>query len=152
MKYFWGILTFLIVLSAACKKEKKGPDNPPPDNTPKISERMMNITANEWIIYKFVLGGTDFWLVPGVIDACNKDNTYRFYRDSVLTTYENTNICSGNTDSTRSNWEFVDNEKKVMATIFNITDTADILLLNTTNMNLSFDYGGQPGTVYFKKK
>lgn len=140
------------LLMVSCKKETPEKPDDKTTNTPVINYEMLRISKPNWIIYKFELGGFDYWSIPGVIDACNKDNTYHFYTDSTLTTYENDNVCTGSTDSTRSTWQFLDNNKKIEATLLGITDTADILLLTDSTMNLSFDYNEQPAKVYFKKK
>ncbi|MES2617051.1 MAG: hypothetical protein V4613_04180 [Bacteroidota bacterium] len=140
------------LIVASCKKEQPVKPDDQTTTQPVINYEMLRITKPYWTIYKFVLGGIDYWSIPGIIDACNKDNTYRFYKDSVLTTYENDNVCTGSTDSSRTNWKFLNNNKKIEATLLGTTDTADILLLTDSTMDLSIDYNGQPAKIYFKKK
>ena len=112
---------------------------------------MKRITSHDWIMYKVTLGGLNMW-DAGVIQSCQKDDSYKFYKDSVLMTYENANVCSGNSDSTESSWQFFDGRKKLVGTILGSTDTADILLLDDLNLNVQVDYSGSPAVIYFKKK
>jgi len=113
---------------------------------------MKRLTQWKWLIYKVEVGGVDFWKLPGVIESCTKDNTYKFYKDSVLTQYENTEVCSGAPDSTRSEWQFLDGRKKIMATLFGLSDTANVVSLGDSTMQLGINYQGSDALIYFKKK
>lgn len=144
-------LVLFVVLSTAlfaCKKKTEDSvNNPAP--APEDLE-MKRITSHDWIMYKVTLGGLNMW-DAGVIQSCQKDDSYKFYKDSVLMTYENANVCSGNSDSTESSWQFFDGRKKLVGTILGSTDTADILLLDDLNLNVQVDYSGSPAVIYFKK-
>jgi hypothetical protein len=85
-----------------------------------------------------------------MIEDCQKDDTYRFYRDSTLMVYDNTDKCSGGTDSTDSEWQFFDGRKKLIGTILGTTDTANVLVLDPSSMILGIDFDGSPLKVYFK--
>lgn len=144
----------LFLTYAACKKENNVQPLPGTNVTPivPVDHEMIRITRSEWLIYKVDANGTDVWQIPGIIETCTKDDTYRFYKDSILTSYENSNICSGRADSTRSNWQFIDGRKKLSATLLGGNDTADIVLLTDTTMNLLLNYNGTDATIFFKKK
>jgi hypothetical protein len=88
----------------------------------------------------------DFALQP-----CQKDNTYRFYKDSTLMLYENADICSGEPDSSSSYWYFYDGNKKLIGNIVGTNDTAGIVTLTATELKLSINYSGNPAIIYFKK-
>lgn len=148
MKKEWlAIVLLLFVFS--CKKKDKGDDGP---GTPAQDIEMQRITRWKWLVYKVDVGGVDFWKLPGVIESCTKDNTYRFYRDSVLTQFENSEVCSGATDSSQSEWRFIDGRKKVMATLFGLSDTANVVSLGDSTMQLGINYQGSDAVIYFKKK
>lgn len=145
MKYILGLFCLLFLLNA-CKKETIIET----DKQPPVDVEMNRITANPWIVYKVTMGGTDIWNL-GLIPSCQKDDTYKFSKDSTMTQYENAEICSGGTDSTISKWSFYDGRKKVIGSVLGINDTATILDLQDASMNLLVDYNGNPVTVYFKK-
>lgn len=145
MKYLFSVIVLVFLLNA-CKKEIIIET----DNQPPVDTEMNRITANPWIVYKVTLGGTDIWNL-GLIPSCQKDDTYKFRRDSSLTQYENKDICAGGIDSTESTWTFYEGRKKIIGSVLGIDDTATILDLQATTMNLLVDYNGSPVTVYFKK-
>ncbi|MBL7835918.1 MAG: hypothetical protein JNM67_00230 [Bacteroidetes bacterium] len=140
------IFTCLTLTLLACKKTEEEPKVTP---VPEDIE-MKRITSAPWLMYKATANSLNIWDV-GVIEPCQKDDTYKFYKDSSLMQYENANICSGNTDSTESYWSFYEGRKKLIGTILNITDTAEILLLDDNFMNVKIDYEGSPVVLYFKK-
>lgn len=141
-------MALLAVGIYACKKETETPQtNDPP--APTVDIDLKNISAKPWVMYKAELAGINIWN-SGMIPDCQKDDLYRFYKDSTLMTYENTKKCSGNTDSTESSWMFYNNKKQIIGTILGIEDTADVVTLNETTLNLSIDYQGSPVKLYFK--
>jgi hypothetical protein len=141
------IFTFLTLAAIGCKKTV---EEPQVTQIPEDIE-MKRITSAPWLMYKATANGLNIWDV-GVIESCQKDDTYKFYKDSSLMQYENANICSGNTDSTESSWSFYEGRKKLIGTILNITDTAEIVLLDDNFLNVKLDYEGSPVVIYFKKK
>lgn len=146
MKTLSGFALILLLSTYGCKKETEAPPGPP---AVKVDREMNLITASEWIIYKAEVSGINVWDL--LIEACQKDDTYRFYADSTLTTYENTTVCSGNADSTQSFWSFYDGRKKLIGTVLGLSDTAEILTLTETDMKLNVDYDGSPALIYFRK-
>lgn len=145
------VFTFILVAAiASCKKEKEEPEK---KEDPKQEDlEMKRITKHQWIVYRVEVGGTDFWNFPGAFQTCQKDDSYRFYKDSTLMQYENTTFCSGGKDSTASSWQFYDGRKKLIGTLLGITDTVGIISLEDTTMQLLADYQGNPATIFFKKK
>jgi hypothetical protein len=142
------LLISTIALLYSCKKEKSDDDI---TDTNVLSEVELNrISAFPWLIYKVEISGADIWNL-GLIPDCQKDDTYRFYKDSTLMSFENDDVCSGGMDSTASQWQFYDGKKKIIATIFGLKDTAEVKKLDDLNMHLSMDYEGSPALIYFKK-
>jgi len=144
---FLSLLAFLAF--EACKK-KDDPVVEPPKSTADVE--MNRITKHQWTIYQLTVGGTDLWNFPGAFPSCQKDDSYRFYRDSTLMQYENSNVCSGNPDSTATSWRFYEGRKKIIGTILGLTDTVGVVSLEDSLMQLSVDYQGNPALIYFKKK
>lgn len=129
-----------------CKKKV------PTDEQPREDVEMRRISQHTWEVYRVMVSGTDVWNIPQIIKECQKDDTYRFYRDSVLTHYENTDICSGGTDSARNSWRFIEGRRKIIATLLNMTDTGEIISLDETEMQLGVTLMDNPSVVYFRKK
>ncbi len=144
------ISAIIIALAYSCKK-KVEPPKTPENFTPAVDSIMLKLTAHQWEIYDVKTSGTSVWNFPGVIQKCLKDDSYRFYKDSLLVSYENTLKC-GTDDSTTSDWQFIDGRKKVKATILNLTDTADIISLSNDKMQLALEYNGSPAEIYFRKR
>ncbi len=142
------VVTLLLTLVLGCKKTIEQPAE-----EKKVTEdiEMKRITAFPWVIYKVTLGGTNIWDL-GLIESCTKDDSYKFYKDSTMTQYENAEVCSGGQDSTKNTWYFYDNKAKLIGTLLGITDTATVLSLQETEMSLLVNYNGNPVNVYFKKK
>lgn len=140
------IFGLLAVGFFACKKE-----DPQPGSNDVVEDiPMKRLTSFPWLVYKATLNGNNIWNL-GLIDACQKDDTYKFNRDSSLINFENTNVCSGNPDSTMTDWRFYQGRDKLIATMLGITDTALILALDTADMQLQVNYQGSPVILFFKK-
>ena len=144
----------LIALTAicalyACKKETDTPSNN--NNTTVIPEDqdMKKITAKPWLIYKAESNGINVWNL-GAVEKCQKDDTYKFFKDSVLRQYDNVDKCSGTTDSTDNEWYFYNNKKQLVGYILGLQDTADIVSLTETELTVSLDYNGMPLKIFFK--
>ncbi len=144
-----GLIVFLIF---SCKKSKDTVTPVVPETVIPVDYEMIRICKPEWLIYKVDVGGTDFWQIPGIFQTCMKDDTYRFYRDSVLTTFENKNICTGNSDSIHSRWNFMDGRKKIEGIFLGNRDTADVVKLTDSTMQLYVNYMGNDANIFFKKK
>lgn len=143
----------LIVITAicalyACKKETETPSNTNNTVIPEDLE-MKKITAKPWLIYKAESNGVNVWNL-GAVEKCQKDDTYRFYKDSLLKQYDNIDKCSGTTDSTDSEWYFYNNKKQLVGSILGLQDTVDIVTLSETELTVSLDYDGMPLKIFFK--
>ena len=151
MKYLALYSVAACALLFACKKEKEDIKDEQ-QQQPVEDIDLKRITAHQWIVYKLEAGSLNVWDFPGLIEACLKDDSYRFYKDSTLTQYENAKVCSNGKDSTVNNWQFYDNKKKLIGTMLGITDTVDIISLQDTSMQFSLEYDGTPAMIYFRKK
>lgn len=147
MKTLFSIFIFSVIIFAACKKTED--EKPQVNNTPTSDIEMNRICANPWKAYQVDVNNMNIWDL--LIEACQKDDTYKFNRDSSLIHYENTDVCSGMPDSSSSQWTFYEGRKKLIGTILGITDTAEIVTLQDNEMKLSVDYNGMPALIYFKK-
>lgn len=110
---------------------------------------LKRITSAPWKIYRVEVSGLDVFNLA--VPACQQDDSYRFYKDSSLMQYENSNVCSGNPDSASTHWEFYQGKSKLIGTVLGITDTAGVVALEDQLMKLSVDYNGNPALVFFKK-
>lgn len=144
MKPLFAIILCLAIVQS-CKKNTKEPKK----DEPFVDVEMNKISAKPWLIYRVDLNGLNVWNA-GLIEKCQKDDTYRFYKDSVLMVYDNVDKCSGGTDSTDSYWQFYKGRKRLIGTILGTTDTADILVLDPSSMILGIDLDGSPLKVYSK--
>jgi|GEM_PF-1369764 len=141
-------LTFFCaaVLSlSACKKSEEPGIVPPPSG----DVEMARISASEWRVYRVDLNNLNVYDL--LLEDCQKDDTYRFYKDSSLLHYENSTVCSGMPDSSATQWQFYNGRKQLIGTILGITDTVDIVSLQDTEMKLAADYQGNPAIIYFQK-
>lgn len=84
------ISTIVIALAYSCKKKAEPPKAP---DSASANLEMQQITAHQWEIYDVKTGGFSVWNIPGIIQNCLKDDSYRFYKDSLLVSYENTLKC-----------------------------------------------------------
>lgn len=147
MKTVFSLFILTAVIFVSCKKTE---DEKPQVNNPPASDIEMNrICAAPWKAYQVDVNNMNIWDL--LIEPCQKDDTYKFNRDSSLIHYENANVCSGMPDSSSSEWTFYEGRKKLIGTILGITDTAEIVTLQDNEMKLSVDYNGMPALIYFKK-
>ncbi len=152
MNKFLLACAVVFALSQGCKKKEDTPKTNDPVVVPTDDIEMKRISKHQWMIYKLELSGTDVWNNPLIVKDCERDDSYRFYKDSTLMKYENANICSGEADSTENTWQFYDGRKKIIGTLIGIKDTLGIVSLQDTFMQLSVDFMGNPALIYFKKK
>lgn len=136
-------LFILITCFYSCRKSTIDLDKIPVDTT------LETISKHDWTIYRLDMNGMNVFGL--VIPACQQDDSYRFYKDSIMSQYDNSNKCVGNSDSTLSQWQFYNGTKSIIATVFGTTDTAQIESITDTELKLSLDYNGNPAIIYFKK-
>lgn len=142
------LFVFVLLGLNACKKEDP-PKKTINNDQPGTDVEMIKITASPWIAYRADFNGLNGW--DFLVEDCQKDDSYKFNKDSTVVQYENANICSGMPDSTTNNWNFYEGRKKLIGTFFGITDTATIITLLDKEMKLNVDYNGTPVTIYFKR-
>lgn len=130
---------------AACKKSDDPDVLPPPSGDVELTR----ITASEWKVYRVDLNNLNVYDL--LLEDCQKDDTYRFYKDSTLLHYENSSVCSGMPDSSATQWQFYNGKSQLIGTILGITDTVDVVSILATEMKLAVNYQGNPAVIYFKK-
>ncbi|MEN9345219.1 MAG: hypothetical protein RLZZ60_688 [Bacteroidota bacterium] len=133
----------ILGLLYACRKDIEYIQPAPADTT------LEKISQHDWTITRLDINGNNVFGL--VIPACQQDDSYRFYKDSVMSQYENANVCVGNADSSQSHWQLYNGTKSIIATVFGTTDTANIELITDTELTISLDYNGNPAVIYFKK-
>jgi hypothetical protein len=105
-----------------------------------------------WKVNSLTSGATDFWML---VEACNKDNQYRFRKDDSLSIYDMTSKCNGtDPDSTASYYKLYNNNTQlilnVKLTSTNVlNDTTDIVELSETLLKINATYSGIPATISF---
>jgi hypothetical protein len=114
-----------------------------------VDTTLEKISQHNWTIYRLDINGNNVFGL--VIPACQQDDSYRFFKDSVMSQYENANVCEGNADSSQSRWQLYNGNKSMIATVFGTTDTAKIENITDTELTISLDYNGNPAVIYFKK-
>lgn len=144
------ILFSVIACSIAmysCKKTSTKQDKP------KVEDlTYKKLTQNKWQVVKAISGNINVWTIPGLVESCLKDDYYRFKKDSVLTSYDYINKCSGSPDSTISTWYFIDgNTQIIRGTFFNQTSDASIVNLTDSTAQFRTLYNGSDVDIYFKK-
>lgn len=154
MRIFF-LMSLVTLFVFACKDKDK--DNPPAtSNDPKYKrEDLVNYT---WEITAMTATGLgDIWNNPMFVKACNKDNTYKFKSDNILTTYDLPTKCnSTDPDSTSGPYALIENNTKIFLNLSLgstvISDTTEIVQLDATTLKLNFDYSSVPGQITFKRK
>ncbi|MCC6818382.1 MAG: hypothetical protein IT245_05795 [Bacteroidia bacterium] len=144
------LISSLVVLAYACKKEDKKDD----DQT-KSKPKSELIQASQWKVNSLVSGSMDVWNTP-FVDACNRDNQYKFRSDDSLVLFDMTSKCNtSDPDSTVSFYKLIDNDTKIILNVnltstVAINDTADIIVLDENTLQLNAEYSGLPATITFK--
>lgn len=120
---------------------------------PKVEDlTYKKLTQNKWQVVKALSGNINVWTIPGLVESCLKDDYYRFKKDSVLTSYDYNNKCSGSPDSTNSTWYFIyGNTKVIRGTFFNQTSDATIIDLTDSTAQFRTLYNGSDVDIYFKR-
>jgi hypothetical protein len=152
------LLKPIILLSAAtvfifsCKKTEV--DNNNNNNGGSSKTKLELLTQKNWKVSSLVSSGTDIW-GTFLVEACNKDNQYRFRTDDSLSLYDMKSKCSPtDPDSSVSIYKFYNNNTQlilnVKLTSTNIlNDTADIVELSETLLKINAEYSSVPATISF---
>lgn len=136
----------------ACKDKEDNDDNS--NNIPAGKTKQELISLKNWKISALVTSGTDLWNTP-FIDACNKDNQYRFRGDDSVSVYDMSNKCSGtDPDSSVGYYKLYNNNTQIILNLKltstnTLNDTAEIAELSETMMKLNAEYSGMPATISF---
>jgi hypothetical protein len=152
------LLKPIILFSAAtvfifsCKKTEV--DNNNNNNGGSSKTKLELLTQKNWKVSSLVSSGTDIW-GTFLVEACNKDNQYRFRTDDSLSLYDMKSKCSPtDPDSSVSIYKFYNNNTQlilnVKLTSTNIlNDTADIVELSETLLKINAEYSSVPATISF---
>lgn len=134
----------------ACKDE----ENPPATTTtPTAKTAAELITIKNWKINSLTSGATDFWML---VEACNKDNQYRFRSDDSMSIYDMSTKCNTtDPDSTASFYKLYNNNTQLilnmkLSSSITIDDTTDIVTLDENTLKINTEYSGLPATITFK--
>jgi hypothetical protein len=134
----------------SCKDEEPTPPVTKPPVTKTAAEL---ITMKNWKVNSLTSGATDFWLF---VEACNKDNQYKFRSDDSLRIYDMTTKCNGtDPDSTSSFYKLYNNNIQLilnmkLSSTITIDDTTDIVTLDENTLKINTVYSGLPATITFK--
>lgn len=140
-----------LVFVFACKKEEKKDDT---NNGGSNKTKSELLTQKNWKISSLVSSGTDIWNTF-LVDACNKDNEYRFRTDDSLVLYDKASKCSvSDPDSSVSMYKFYNNNTQLILNVkltssTTLNDTATIVELNENSLKLDAEYSGVPATISF---
>ena len=154
MKLLKSIILFsaVAVFVYSCKKTE--PETKTPDPTGSSKTKLELLTQKNWKVSSLVSSGTDIWSTF-LVDACNKDNQYRFRKDDSLSLYDMTSKCSPtDPDSTVSEYKFYNNNTQLILNVKltstnTLNDTADIVDLSETLLKINAEYSGVPATISF---
>lgn len=154
MKIFKVILLTVIAFAGiqACKDKEDDNDN---NNNNSGKTRIELLTQGQWKINSLVSNGTDIWSTF-FVDACNKDNLYKFRTDDSLAVFDMALKCnSSDPDSTVSYYELYNNNSQIILNVkltstSTLNDTADISELSESTLKLNAVYSGLPATITFK--
>lgn len=145
------LFSALSLLAYACKDDEQTDDG---GNTGPVKTKSELITMKNWKILSLVSSGTDVWNTP-FVEACNKDNQYKFRGDDSVAVYDMSNKCNGtDPDSSVGYYKLYNNNTQIILNIKltstnTLNDTADIAELNETSMKLNAEYSGLPATISF---
>lgn len=141
-----------IVLVQSCKDD---PEKPPVNNNPSNKTKQELLSQKNWKVSNLVTSGTDIW-GTGFVEACNKDNEYRFRTDDSLVLYDKANKCNGSDpDSTISSYKLFNNNTQLILNVkltgtITINDTADVIELSESLLKVDAEYSGIPATISFQ--
>jgi hypothetical protein len=134
----------------SCKDEEP---TPPTTTTPTTKTAAELITMKNWKVNSLTSGASDFWLF---VEACNKDNQYKFRSDDSLRIYDMTTKCNvTDPDSTSSFYKLYNNNTQLilnmkLSSTITIDDTTDIVTLDENTLKINTEYSGLPATITFK--
>jgi hypothetical protein len=146
------LLSLVTLFVYSCKKTDENTNNNNNGGSTKTKSELL--TQKYWKVSSLVSSGQDLWN-SFLIDACNKDNQYRFRKDDSLSLYDMKSKCSpSDPDSSVSIYKLYNNNTQlilnVKLTSTNIlNDTTDIVELSETMLKINAIYSGIPATISF---
>jgi hypothetical protein len=155
MKLLKPIILFsaVTVFIFSCKKTEE--DNNNNNNNGGSSKTKLELlTQKNWKVSSLVSSGQDLWN-SFLVEACNKDNQYRFRTDDSLSLYDMTSKCSpSDPDSSVSIYKFYNNNTQLILNVKltstnTLNDTADIVELSETLLKINAEYSSVPATISF---
>lgn len=143
-----AFLAMLVVTAAlaSCKKDD--------DSGPSRNELL---TSGKWQLTAARASGNiatvtiDSNIYDKGLKACDRDDLYQFNSDGTETKDEGTDKCSSTTPQTSQvgTWALLSNDTKLYGTLLGTSDTASIVDLTSTTMNLSkIETGNLGGFTY----
>lgn len=138
-----------VLLIYSCKDKTKDPE--PTDNTNGKSKQEL-LSEKTWKVSSVVASGSEIW---GLLSQpCDKDNTYKFKNNNVLTLFNTPLKCNvADPDSTNSAYKLIGDNKiylnlRLSSSIL-IDDTTDINTLDASTLKLNIKYSGIDGVATF---
>jgi hypothetical protein len=150
-KHLFSLALGTCLIVFACKPDP--PVTPPGNNNTGKTKKEL-ITTKTWKVSSLVSSSTDIWATQ-FVDACNKDNEYRFRNDDSITQYDKAMKCSGSDpDSMVSYYKLYNNNTQLVLNLkltstSTLNDTADIVELSETSLKINAEYSGLPATISF---
>jgi|GEM_PF-1223131 len=142
-----------LLMVYACKNDDDNNDDNNNNNSGKSRAELL--TQKNWKISSLVSSGTDIWSTF-LVDACNKDNEYRFRMDDSLVLYDKASKCApGDPDSTTSYYKLYNNNTQLILNVkltstTTLNDTANIIDISETALKVDAEYSGVPATITFQ--
>lgn len=143
-------ISAMLIMAYACKEK-----DPEDENKGNGKSKTELLRGSNWKINSLVSSGTDIWNTV-LVEACNKDNQYKFRSDDSLVLFDMSSKCqTSDPDSTVSYYKLYDNDSKIILNVnltstVAINDTAEIVTLDESTLQLNAEYSGLPATIIFK--
>jgi hypothetical protein len=142
-----SIVALAALTYTSCKKEEEKKD----ENTSGGKTNLELLTQKDWKVTGITASGNDVW---GLVEACNKDNQYRFRSDDSLVLFDNNTKCDpADPDSTVSSYKLYNQTKLILdvkiSNAIQLQDTTSIIEITETTMKVDANYSGIPATITF---
>jgi hypothetical protein len=147
------LLSVVTLFVYSCKKTDDNTNNNN-NNGGSTKTKLELLTQKNWKVSSLVSSGTDLW-GTFLVEACNKDNQYRFRTDDSLSLYDMASKCSpSDPDSSVSIYKFYNNNTQLILNVKltstnTLNDTADIVELSETLLKINAEYSSVPATISF---
>ena len=135
-----SLCAIMLLALNSCKKEK--------DERVKEKTAVELLTQKKWILIRYGFDDNDNQQVDeheDMIQDCQDDNSYEFFRDSTGLVKENEKVCGTGDPVSDFNWHFANGNKELVLS----WDTARVLALNETSLVLRFQIPGLQDSARF---